>query len=270
MSDHASNAGVLGKIADAVKLRLDQRKSRTPRALLEKQSLDARAPHPFKSAFTKAGMHAIAEVKFKSPALGKFESPNCDRAIEIARGYFQAGATGISILTEEDYFNGHLDYLKAVRAAVPQARLLMKDFVIDEYQILEARVHGADCILLIVALLGIETTKRFMQFAKNLGLSVLVEVHDETELAQAEAMGAELIGINNRNLKTLEVSLETGKRLISKVTSSNSCFIAESGIKTRDEVKSLKRLGFSGILVGSAFMTSADPGKALAELMGID
>jgi indole-3-glycerol phosphate synthase len=187
--------------------------------------------------------------------------------VTVARTYLDAGAAAISVLTERHYFKGSPDNLRKVRTAFPDALILKKDFIVDEYQLLEARHEGADAVLLIAALLGAERLGRFHARAVDLGLTPLVEVHDESELAEAVATGAELIGINNRDLRTLGISLDVSRRL-ARLAPRGSLLITESGITRADELVEMRGLGFRGALVGSALMREADPGRALASLIG--
>lgn len=204
----------------------------------------------------------IAEVKKASPSKGIIR-PEFHPA-EIARQYEAAGASCLSVLTDVEFFQGHDSYLQAAKAAC-SLPVLRKDFVIDEYQIYEARVLGADCILLIVAILSDEQLHSFHELALSLGLNVLVEVHDETELARALALSPDMLGINNRNLKTFEVSLETTTRLLKQVPK-DTPVITESGVSDREAVLSMLAAGVYGFLVGEAFMREEDPGIALREL----
>ena len=273
-----TTSSVLQKISASVLKRLRVRQEQVPLEKLRLLASRARTPHDFKAAFLKANppIKTISEIKFTSPALGKLSEGDVNRALHIANAYLQNGTTAISVLTEEDHFNGKLEYLRAIRLFHADALLLMKDFILEEYQILEARVAGADCILLIVALLGKDKTRELMKLAQAQGLSILVEVHDENELADALAIEAPLIGVNNRNLKTLEVSLETSFRLLQdlKKQQFNSVsskylppFISESGIQSAAEIKKLSQVGYSGFLVGSSLMSTPDAGAALAKLL---
>ncbi len=257
---------ILQSIAARVVERLEIRRQRVSLNELLRQSRIARSPVDFAEIMAGSGPHVIAEIKFKSPALGELRPSHAADAVEIARSYLKGGAAVLSILTEQDYFNGSLDYLRAVRAEFPRAHLLMKDFVVDEYQILEGYLSGADAVLLILALLGPVRTKDLQAYARSLGLNVLVEVHDEIELEQAAIMKSALIGINNRNLKTLEVRLETSFRL-AKLMPRGATLISESGIKTANEIKSLMQVGFKGFLIGSTLMAASDPGAALQSLI---
>jgi indole-3-glycerol phosphate synthase len=208
-------------------------------------------------------VRVIAECKRRSPSRGILRADYDPAA--IARQYAAAGAAAISVLTEPTFFDGALDHLRAVRAAVPTP-ILRKDFVVDEFQILEAHAAGADAILLIVAALDDAALARLHAAAEGRGLAVLVEVHTAEELARAQAAGARLIGVNSRNLKTLAVSLDTaldlGARLGPGVVG-----VAESGIRSRADIDALTAAGYQAFLVGERFMTQPDPGAALRELV---
>jgi indole-3-glycerol phosphate synthase len=212
----------------------------------------------------------IAEVKKASPSAGVI-CPDFD-PVRIAKQYEAAGASCLSVLTDEKFFQGSLDYLKQIRAAV-KLPLLRKDFIIDERQILEAVEWGADAILLIVAILTDEQLKNFHQLATEASLAALVEVHDEEELDRALAAGATLIGVNNRNLKTFTVDLATTERLAHKLFSSpatrhSSLLVAESGIHTRTDVERLSRAGAKAILVGESIVKNpAGIAEKIADLL---
>ena len=180
----------------------------------------------------------------------------------IAAGYAAAGAAGISVLTESSFFDGALEHLRAVRAAVPTP-VLRKDFVVNEYQVAEARMAGADAVLLIVAALSAADLARLRRYATDLGLMPLVEVHSGDELARAVDAGADTIGVNSRDLRTLEVDTSLFERLAPRFPR-GIVSVAESGIRTPDDVGRLGRAGFDAFLIGERFMTDADPGAALA------
>lgn len=220
----------------------------------------------------------IAEVKKASPSAGII-CPNFD-PVRIAKEYEAAGASCLSVLTDEKYFQGSLDYLRQIRAAV-SLPLLRKDFIIDERQILEAIEWGADAILLIVAILTDEQLAKFHSLATEAGLAVLVEVHDEEELERALKISPALVGVNNRDLKTFKVDLATTERLASRLQSRtgvppapdrrDACptlLVAESGIHTRADVERLQRCGAGAILVGESLMKQGDIGKKVRELLG--
>jgi indole-3-glycerol phosphate synthase len=212
----------------------------------------------------------IAEVKKASPSAGVI-CPDFD-PVRIAKEYEAAGASCLSVLTDEQFFQGSLDYLRQIRAAV-KLPLLRKDFIIDERQILEAIEWGADAILLIVAILDDARLKRFHALASEAGLAVLVEVHDEAELDRALAIGAPLIGVNNRDLKTFKVDLATTERLAARLfspptTRPASLLVAESGINTRADVERLVKCGAGAILVGESLVRTGDIRAKAHELLG--
>jgi indole-3-glycerol phosphate synthase len=210
----------------------------------------------------------IAEVKKASPSAGvicKDFDP-----VRIAKKYEAADASCLSVLTDEKFFQGSLDYLRQIRAAV-KIPLLQKDFIIDERQILEAIEWGADAILLIVAILDDERLEKFHSLATEAGLAALVEVHDEMELERAMKIGAELIGVNNRDLKTFKVDLATTEKLAKKIGAGNlqsKILVAESGIHSRADVVRLKKCGVKAILVGESLMKNGDIQAKVRELIG--
>jgi indole-3-glycerol phosphate synthase len=261
---------VLHGIAKSVEMRLLERKNLLSYEELLSRVSRARKPQPFVNAFMKSGLHTIAEVKFRSPAVGVLQAGTAETAVKIAQEYLKNGATAISVLTEEDHFLGSADYLRALRAAEPNALILMKDFILEEYQILEGMLMGADAVLLIVSLLGKARTEKLLKFTSEMKIAALVEVHDQEELSQAISMGACLIGINNRNLRTLAVDLNTSFQLIQQLPEGSSAKIAlisESGIRSGSEMKRLRAAGFSGFLIGSAFVGSAHPGESLRQFL---
>jgi len=213
----------------------------------------------------------IAEVKKASPSAGLI-CADFD-PVRIARQYESAGASCLSVLTDEKFFQGSLAYLKHIREAV-KLPLLRKDFIIDERQLLEAIEWGADAILLIVSILDDARLKSFQAFAREAGLAALVEVHDEAELDRALAAGADLIGVNNRDLKTFKVDLATTEKLAARLRSSASpgsgrpLLVAESGIHARADVERLARAGAGAILVGESLMRSCDIGRSIHTLLG--
>jgi indole-3-glycerol phosphate synthase len=219
----------------------------------------------------KAGDVAlIAEVKKASPSAGVI-CRDFD-PVRIAREYEAAGASCLSVLTDEQFFQGSLSYLRDIRAAAT-VPLLRKDFIIDERQILEAIEWGADAILLIVAILDDRQLARYQDLAAAAGLTALVEVHDEAELARAVMAGARLIGVNNRNLKTFQVDLATTERLARKLSIDSEgekrLLVAESGIHTREDVERLRRCGACAILVGESLMRGESIAHKASELLGV-
>ena len=211
----------------------------------------------------------IAEVKKASPSAGVI-CPDFD-PVRIAQDYEAAGASCLSVLTDEKFFQGSLDYLRQIRQAV-KLPLLRKDFIIDERQILEAIEWGADAILLIVAILDDQQLRDYQAFASAAGLAALVEVHDEAELDRALAAGASLVGVNNRDLKTFKVDLGTTERLAAKLWAApggrNNMMVAESGIHTRADVERLRACGSGAILVGEALVRGGSIATKAGELLG--
>ena len=209
------------------------------------------------------GTAVIAEVKKASPSMGVIRA-SFD-PVAIAESYAAAGATCLSVLTDEKYFQGSGRYLRLIRAAV-SLPLLRKDFIVDEYQIVEARALGADAILLIVAALSDDELAAFTRLAHDLGLDVLVEVHDEAECERALKLPLRVIGVNNRNLHDFSVSLDTTRRIKAMVPT-DYLVVSESGIHTRADIDALQADGVSAFLVGGALMQADDPGAALAALL---
>ncbi len=210
-------------------------------------------------------VNVIAEFKRASPSKGVIRA-DADPAL-IAREYEAGGAAAISVLTEEDRFRGSLDDLRAVRAAA-KIPVLRKDFIFDDYQLHEAAAAGADAVLLIVAALDDDTLYRLRRIAEDeLRLDALVEVHTTDELRRAEAMGATLVGVNNRDLHSFKVSLEVSTKL-AQSAAPNVKLIAESGLKSADDIRRLRALGYSGFLVGESLMRAERPGQALRDLIG--
>ena len=221
------------------------------------------APPPRVPRFDGA-MSLIAEVKRQSPSKGAFVS-ELDPVAQ-ARAYERGGATAISVLTDERYFAGSLDDLRAVRAAV-NVPVLCKDFFLSQYQVYEARSCGADLVLLIVAALDDRTLGRLHQLVLDLSMTPLVEVHDQHDLARAIAAGAQLIGINNRDLRDFSVDLLTTEYLAPLVPD-DATIVSESGLATREDVERVARAGARVVLVGETLMRSADPGTVIRELVG--
>ncbi len=220
----------------------------------------------FRAAIRAKRPAVIAEIKKASPSAGLI-AKQFDPAA-IARGYELAGAAALSVLTDRQFFQGSLDDLEAARAATALPAL-RKDFTLDRYHVLQASASAADCVLLIVAVLDDPELRELLSAARDLSLDALVEVHDDDELERALAAGADLIGVNNRNLKTMEVSLQTSLDLAGRFPDT-VLRISESGIRTPDDLKLLLDAGYQGFLVGESLMRQDDRGRALAGLLGTD
>lgn len=259
---------VLDRICADKKEHIKRKAAHMPLSVLEKLVEDQSAPRGFIKALAaqnQAGRPAlIAEVKKASPSKGVIRA-DFD-PVAIARIYEENGARCLSVLTDEPYFQGHDDYLKAVRGAVALP-VLRKDFMLEPYQIVESRALGADCVLLIMAALSDAQAQELYDTACGLGMDVLVETHDAAELERAAALGATLIGVNNRNLKTLAVSLQTAHDLLPRFPT-GALKIAESGIYTPEDLSSLWQAGYDGFLVGESLMRQDDIGAAVRTLLG--
>ena len=257
-------ADLLQAIVAGTKRIVEVRSARESLAHVRKRAEKATArPGVFRSALARSGVNVIAECKRRSPSKGVLR-PEYD-AVAIAKDYEDAGAAAISVLTEPTFFDGSLEDLAAVRAAV-DVPLLRKDFIVSEYQLLEARAAGADAVLLIVAALRPAELKVLHDHARRHGLDVLVEVHDATELSIAIDAGACIVGVNNRNLRTLTVDVHASDALIASMPA-DVIAVSESGLKTADDLRRLRALGYRAFLMGERFMTAADPGVALASLL---
>ena len=256
---------VLDEIVAGVRLDLARRESGTPLADVRAALADAPAPRDPMPRLRAPGSSVIAEVKRRSPSKGDLADIADPAALAVQ--YAAGGAAAISVLTEERRFGGSLADLLAVRAAV-DVPLLRKDFIVESYQLVEARAAGADLALLIVAALDDDTLRRLYDEARELGLTVLVEVHDEPETERAVALGAELIGVNARNLKTLAVDNDTFGRLAPLIPD-DRVKVAESGISGEQDVKRFVSEGASAVLVGEALVKDGAPRAAVAAMTGV-
>ena len=257
---------LLEAIVAATRARVAAAMEREPRPAIERRAL-LRTPDAagFAARLSREGsINVIAECKRRSPSRGVLRVAY--EPVAIAVGYERAGAAAISVLTEPGFFDGSLAHLEAVRAAVT-IPLLRKDFIVDEYQLLEARAAGADAILLIVAALSDLDLANLARAAANLGLAALVEVHDARECARALAVGATIIGVNNRNLRTLQVDLGAS-RTVAAMLPAGTIGVSESGLKSGADLLAMKALGYRAFLMGERFMIEPDPGAALAGLVG--
>jgi indole-3-glycerol phosphate synthase len=259
------SADLLATIVAATGRIVAVREAREPAAdLAARAARVAARPGRFLSALARPGrVNVIAECKRRSPSRGVLRVGY--DAVAIARDYEAAGAAAISVLTEPTFFDGSLADLAAVRAAV-DVPILRKDFIISEYQLLEARAAGADAVLLIVAALAPDALRRLLTKAGTLGLDVLVEVHDGRELQAAIDAGAAVIGVNNRNLRTLAVDVHASEDLIARMPP-GVVAVSESGLKSRADLDRLGRLGYRAFLIGEHFMADPDPGTALRDLL---
>jgi len=265
MTESAGTADLLATIVAATRRIVDVRQSAEPLAALSQRaaSMPSRDGR-FQAALSGTGGYkVIAECKRRSPSRGVLRAEY--DPVAIATGYADAGAAAISVLTEPTFFDGSLDHLKGVSAAV-DVPVLRKDFIVAEYQLLEAKAAGADAVLLIVAALRPAELKVLHDHARRHGLDVLVEVHDATELAIAIDAGARIVGVNNRNLRTLEVDVHASETLIGRMPS-GIVAVSESGLRSADDLRRLKALGYSAFLIGERFMTAAEPGEQLKALL---
>lgn len=253
---------ILDTIIDYKKEEVKSRKSKVNTADLEKRELFSRTMLPLKDFLVdRSRTGIIAEFKRRSPSKGVI-NPDVD-VIEVTKGYAENGASCLSVLTDEHFFGGSDEDL--IKARINEIPILRKDFIIDEYQLIEAKSIGADVILLIAACLTVPEVKRLASFAKNLGLEVLLELHAEEELGHI-CDETEIIGINNRNLKTFKVDIERSLRMAEKIPFPKFK-VAESGISSVEDILLFKRHGFNGFLIGENFMKAPDPTIAFAEFV---
>ncbi len=226
----------------------------------------ARPPHKLRDALVSDGINIIAEFKRRSPSKGIIRA-DAD-VIQIVSSYAAGGAAAISVLTEEDYFSGSLDDLRAVKKSV-DLPVLRKDFIFDEYQVYESAAAGADAVLLIVAALEDEALVRLRRLIEDdFGMDALIEVHTHEEMRRAVACGANVIGVNNRNLHTFEVSLDTSLSLATEAPS-GTVLISESGLKTSTDLARLRDAGYHGFLIGESLMRAENPEAALRDLLSL-
>lgn len=258
---------ILQEIISVKAARLAHLKQARSLTLLRQEAEAARRyaqPHALRNALQQhSGLNIIAEFKRRSPSKGIIRA-DADPA-SIARAYERGGAAAISVLTEQDYFGGGLDDLAEVRLAT-KLPLLRKDFIFDEYQVYEAAAAGADALLLIVAALSDDQLKALRTTAEEVGMDAVIEAHTSDELKRAIGSGARLVGVNNRNLRTFAVSLDTSVRLAREATG-NVLLISESGLNSRADLVKLRAEGFSGFLIGESLMQAEEPESALRLLL---
>ena len=257
-------ADLLATIVAATRRIVEVRAEREPLAALARRAGCRNRPAGlFGGAFRPETVNIVAECKRRSPLRGVLRAAY--DPVALAKDYAEAGAAAVSVLTEPTFFDGALAHLEAVRAAV-EIPLLRKDFVVSEYQLFEAKAAGADAVLLIVAALTREELTALMARATDLGLDTLVEVHQPDELAIALDAGVRVVGVNNRNLRTLDVDIRASETLIGLVPR-EVVAISESGLRTPADLRSLRTLGYRGFLIGERFMADPDPGASLRSLM---
>lgn len=259
---------VTGSILDEIvfykKESLERQKKEVPLDILKKEISNLQPARDFIKAISGIGINIIAEIKKASPSKGIIRH-EFDPA-RIATIYQENGASAISVLTEEKYFLGNIGYLKIVKDVV-DLPVLRKDFIFGEYQIYEARVKGADAILLIAGILGEKELKRLLDLSHSVGMYCLVEVHDKVELKKALSTDAKIIGVNNRDLKIFKTDINTTINLIKEIPS-DRIVVSESGISTHEDILRLKEAGVNAFLIGEALMRESDIGKKLREFKG--
>ena len=255
---------ILTRIVEAKRQRLEKTRMRVPEAVVKHFAVKAPAPPSLAESLQNSKkVRVIAEVKKASPSKGVFRADFSP--MDLVTAYSEAGASAISVVTEEDFFQGNLGWIAEIRerSSLP---VLRKDFVFDSYQIYETRNAKASAILLIVAMLQPEELRSFISLATEIGLDAVVEVHDETELREALDGGARIIGVNNRNLKTFEVDVQISQRL-GKLIPDDRIFIVESGIRNRHDIDSFLEAGADAFLIGETLIVSEDPAATLRGLL---
>jgi indole-3-glycerol phosphate synthase len=258
---------ILDRIVAAKRREIETARAQTPEQELERQLGEAPPARDFRAALERpGGVQIIAEVKKASPSAGVLRA-DFD-PIAIARTYAAHGAAALSVLTDAPFFQGSLAYLSAIRAAV-QPPVLRKDFILERYQLLEARAAGADAVLLIAEILPGAELPRVLREAQELGLQALVELYDAGNLPRVLESGARLVGINNRDLRTFTTRLEHTIELAARLPA-DCCLVSESGIRTRQDVLRLQAVGVRAVLVGETLMRAVDIGAQLDELRGVD
>ena len=255
---------ILDRIVEARRESIAHRKRVLPDVALKIAVEKSEPARDFAGALGRDGFNVIAELKKASPSKGVLREEYA--AGDLAAKLAEAGAAALSVLTEEEFFLGSLADLKAAKkaAAVP---ILRKDFIIDAWQVWEARAAGADAFLLITAILGDEALRELLELGRSLGMEPLVEVHSREEVARAAAAGARILGVNNRDLRDFSVRIETSLELIEEIPEAYLA-VSESGLRTHADLERLRRAGFDAFLVGEHLMRYADPGEPLRELIG--
>ena len=256
---------ILERIVRNKRAEIDARRAEVPLRVLEARLADAPPVRDFRAALERGpGLGIIAEVKKASPSAGVLRA-DFD-PVAIARAYADAGANAISVLTDEPFFQGHLSYLTAIRQAV-EPPVLRKDFILDPYQVVEARAAGADAVLLIAEILGKAELPALLQQIEELGMQALVELYDPANLPRVLDSGAAVIGVNNRDLRNFVTTLDHTLSVAPHVPP-DRCLVSESGIRTPEDMQRLQAAGVKAVLVGESFMRAADVGAKLRELRG--
>jgi len=255
---------ILEKILEAKRKEIEERKKQNPLSLLQKCLATRKPIRDFKASLKGKGIQLIGEIKKTSPTQGVLRKEF--QPVALALAYQKGGAASLSVLTDESFFGGHLSDIREIKSSVVLP-ILRKDFILDEYQLYESAEAESDAILLISTLLSKNLLAQLIQQSAELGMSSLVEVHSEEDLQKALGAGAELIGINNRNLRTFEMDLSTSERLMKHIPKEKTV-VSESGIHSREEVRRLEELGFDAVLIGQAFMERPNLEEAIHEVMG--
>lgn len=258
-------SNILERIVESKRQEIERQRAEIPERQLEARLLDAPPVRDFRAALEKEpGLGIIAEVKKASPSAGVLRA-DFD-PVAIARTYEANGANAVSVLTDEPFFQGHLSYLTAIRQAVALP-VLRKDFILERYQVVEARVAGADAVLLIAEILGGKELPALLRNIQELGMQALVELYDRANLPRVLDAGAKLVGVNNRDLRTFVTSLDHTLDLLRDLPA-DCCLVSESGIRTRDDMLRLEQAGVKAVLIGETFMRAPDIGQKLRELRG--
>ena len=264
MPAQANTGTVLDRILDARRAAVEHRKKVLPETALKYGAKAATPLRDFSAALLRDGINIIAELKPDSPSRGVLRDPF--DAVALSRALEAAGAAALSILTEEEFFHGSLKNMRDARKSIALS-VLRKDFIFDPWQVWEARANDADSFLLIVAALADSQLRDLIALGRELGMEPLVEVHTAAELDRALAAGARILGVNNRDLKTLTVRAETSFELISRIPD-HYIAVSESGLRTHDDLLCLRAAGFDAFLIGEHLMLAPDPAAALANLLG--
>src|ERR1700722_2699490 len=265
MAAETKSGTVLDRIIEARRAAIAHRKKSVPETALRFGVKHSKPVRDFAAALTRDSLNVISELKKASPSRGLIRA-DFD-PVALAKGFEAAGAAALSVLTEEEFFQGDLKYMRDARAAVGLP-VLRKDFIIDPWQVWEARATNADSFLLIVAALGDSLLAELLVLGRELGMEPLVEVHTREELVRALAAGARIIGVNNRNLRTLEVRVETSMELIEAIP--DECVaVCESGLRSHEDLVRLRAAGFDAFLIGEHLMAHSDPAAALRKLLEV-